>query len=278
MIKRAVWEAVYRELIADERKRLGEPPTAETLLAYSQGELDTDETARVQEFLILYPELARALVAPFPSSAEIRPGDPDYLSDEMLEQDWQAIQARLDKEPAVAVPATSGARKNLWFYLRGFFRDLLRRPQLATAASLGMIAVLGFLALRAEQHVQKLTQELATPRINLEHRVLLPDGERDAAGEETPILLRPQADHYLLTPTVAHLPSNPDYRLRLVEVEGAREKEVWSTEGLRPKDNTFEIWMPQTFLRSGDRHRLEVYGLRAGKPTLLAAYTVELRD
>lgn len=278
MIKRDVWEAAYRELIEDGRKRLGEFPSVETLLAYSRGDLDPEQTARIQEFLAYYPDLARALVAPFPSPEEIRPGDPDYLPDDILEQDWNAIQARLGGGPVVVAPLAAKSGKRLWSEIGAAFSNLFRGPRLAVAMSLALAVVFGFIAFRAELQIQRLSRELATPRINPEHRLLLPDGERDASGEETPIRLRSTADHYLLTPTLVHLPSYPDYRLRIFEISGHREKEIWRADGLRPEGNSFTVWMPHALLTSGDRHRLEIAGMRAGKPTLLATYTIELQD
>lgn len=272
MIKRSDWEAAYRELITEGRRGLGEPPTEEQLLAYSRNELDGKEAERVQEYLSFHPEIARALVSPFPSPEEIRPGDPDYLSGEILEEDWKAIQARLAAAP----------EKRRGFDLGTFFRKLFMVPlwrlRLVTATACGLAAVLGWIAFQTRIDLQKLQQEMGEPRANLERRLLLPDGERDAAGEETSILLRSHADHYLLDLNVAYRDPYPEYRLRIVAVDGPREKEVWSAAGLRRDGDSFEIWMPRSFLKSGDRQRLEIYGVRAGKVELLAAYTVQLQD
>ena len=273
MIKRNVWEATYRELIAEGRKRLGEPPSTEALLAYARGELDPKESARLRELLVHYPEVARDLVAPFPSPQELQPGDPGWLSDDVLASDWHVLQARLARRPVAVAPA-----KRFRFDLRASFWTSLFGLRLAAAGGFALAAALGWLAWRSELQVRQLGRELAAPQFNLEQRLLVPDGERDAAGEETPILLRSTTDHYLLTPTLVQLPPYPDYRLEIVEAVGAQEHRIWSAGGLRPVGNSFAIWMPRAFLQSGDRHRLEIYGVRGGKRTLLATYTIELQD
>lgn len=65
MITKSDLEAVLAEMNAEDRARLGEPPTAEEMLAYRNGELSAEEEARVRALLVCYPELARALVTPF---------------------------------------------------------------------------------------------------------------------------------------------------------------------------------------------------------------------
>jgi hypothetical protein len=67
MITKADWQSVNQELMADQRERLGEPPTADELLAYMRGELPPEDEERVRELLVCYPELARSLAEPFPA-------------------------------------------------------------------------------------------------------------------------------------------------------------------------------------------------------------------
>ena len=71
---------------------IGEPPTAGEVMAYTRGELAPDEEARIRERLIAYPDLVRALTAPFPEGAE--PDHPDYLSDHEFARNWSALQKR----------------------------------------------------------------------------------------------------------------------------------------------------------------------------------------
>ncbi len=235
MIKREIWEAACDELIAEGRTRLGDPPATETLIAGLLGELDAAESARVREFLVYHPELARELLARQAPPGRPRPARATWLGG------W-----------------------------RGGWR-------LAAVSGFALACLCGVLAFDSQLQVRRLARELAAPRVNLEHRLLLPDGVRDAAGDEAPILLTSTADHYLLTPTLTVLSSYPDYRLQIRELAGPRADVVWSADGLRPEGNSFTIWMPRAFLRPGFRHRLEISGLRGGVPTPLASYTLALQ-
>lgn len=70
MITRADWQAVNRELMAEQRARLGEPPTADELLAYMRGELSESDEESMRERLAAWPELARSLAEPFPEEPD----------------------------------------------------------------------------------------------------------------------------------------------------------------------------------------------------------------
>src|ERR1051325_10204358 len=65
MITKTEWQGLHQQLMADERKRMGDPPTAEEVLAYMSGELSAEEEERIRERLVCYPELVRTLTAPF---------------------------------------------------------------------------------------------------------------------------------------------------------------------------------------------------------------------
>jgi hypothetical protein len=69
-MNRSDWEAVRDALIADDRERLGEPPTVEELLAYENGELSAREAERVRQLLIAYPELGSAFAVEFPPDVD----------------------------------------------------------------------------------------------------------------------------------------------------------------------------------------------------------------
>src|SRR5207302_11169100 len=92
MTTKSELSAANRELMAEERLSIGEPPTAGEVLAYMRGELTADEKVRIRERLIAYPELVRTLTAPFPEGAE--PDHPDYLSDHEFARHWSALQKR----------------------------------------------------------------------------------------------------------------------------------------------------------------------------------------
>lgn len=253
MIRKSDWAAVYRELLADGRQRFGEPPTTEEIVAYSHGELPPAEACRVQEYLALHPELARALAEPVPESVRAEPGAPDFLSAEEIASDWTALQDRL----GLARPR----------------RDRLWRP-LALAASL-LAVVSGGLYVQSQREVSRLARELREPLVNPEHRLLLPDGERGAARPD--ILLPAAADHFLLKPALVGHPDFADYRLKIIDTSGPEPRVVWDRTGLRRlSDDTFELWVTRDFL-SSEEYRLELYGIdESREETLLTKYTLRL--
>ena len=92
MTTKSELSAANRELMSENRLTIGEPPTAEEVLAYTRGELGPDEEAQIRERLMAYPELVRTLTTPFPEGAE--PDHPDYLSDHEFARHWKALQKR----------------------------------------------------------------------------------------------------------------------------------------------------------------------------------------
>src|SRR6185436_7330472 len=94
MITKSEWRMADRQLMADDRQRLDDPPTAEEMLAYTRGELSPDDEAHVRERLVRHPDLVRTLTEEFPADGA-EPGDPDYLSDEEFATHWNAMQQRL---------------------------------------------------------------------------------------------------------------------------------------------------------------------------------------
>ncbi|HYC93137.1 MAG TPA: hypothetical protein VEO54_28285 [Thermoanaerobaculia bacterium] len=66
MSTKSDWQHVNQQLMADQRARLGDPPTSDELLAYMRGELSEAEEERIRDLLVCYPELARSLAEPFP--------------------------------------------------------------------------------------------------------------------------------------------------------------------------------------------------------------------
>jgi hypothetical protein len=139
MINKHEWEAVRDALRAEDQAKLGQPPTAEELLAYERGELSAKEAERVQQLLVAYPDLARAYATPFPEEAE--------LPAEIVDRQWNAF--RRPKRGA----------KVLQFW-RGF------------AAVAAGVAIL-FGAMLWQQH-----NEALQPQVLPEAHLLTPDGGR----------------------------------------------------------------------------------------------------
>lgn len=61
MITRTDWDNALDSWVADERERLGGPPSPEEVVAYLSGELPPAEAARVRALLVYYPELTPLL-------------------------------------------------------------------------------------------------------------------------------------------------------------------------------------------------------------------------
>ncbi|HEX7828271.1 MAG TPA: hypothetical protein VF787_01385 [Thermoanaerobaculia bacterium] len=93
MTNQSEWQEANRELIAEARRKFGEPPTAEEMFAYSRGEMSEEEADRIREMLLAYPELARAYSAEFPEAPV--PGDADYVPEAEVDAAWNALQSRL---------------------------------------------------------------------------------------------------------------------------------------------------------------------------------------
>lgn len=84
----ALWQEVSRALMANQRVELGDPPTAEEMLAYSRGGLPEAEEERIRDLLVAYPELARMYGAAFPDEGE-------NVSEAELAAAWNALERRI---------------------------------------------------------------------------------------------------------------------------------------------------------------------------------------
>src|SRR6476659_9263771 len=89
MANKSDWQKAGRRLTAELRQKLGDPPTAEELLAYSRGELSESEEDRIRDLLVAYPELARMYGAALPDEPE--PG----VSDKEIAAGLQDAKRRL---------------------------------------------------------------------------------------------------------------------------------------------------------------------------------------
>src|SRR5687767_1942442 len=89
MIRKSDWQAIQEEMIAADRQQLGEPPTAEEMLAYTRGELSPEQEARVRQLLVSYPELVHTLTALFPTD------DDDSLSRDEVSKRWTSFRSQI---------------------------------------------------------------------------------------------------------------------------------------------------------------------------------------
>lgn len=202
MIRKSDWQAVHDEMIAEDRRTLGEPPTAEEIFAYSRGELAPEEEARVQALLVVYPELARALTAPFPAE------DAEGVSQEEVSRRWKSFPARIRPEEK------GGKVLQFW------------RASTALAAALAL--VFGGLLWRESRD---------EPRVLGEARELFAGGQR--GGASPPLTLDAAGTSAVLIVPLYGAGSFEQYRLELV---GANDRVLWRSDLLkRPADDAFRI-------------------------------------
>jgi hypothetical protein len=231
MITKSELQAVYRDMIADDRHRLGDPPTVEELLAWERGDLSAEESARVRELLDAYPELARALATPFPTD-DPRPGEPDFVTDEKLASQWAALRTNIGG----AAPQHAAEARVLRFW-RG------------AALALAALLVLAFGAgLRQRQTNSRLMKELVEPRLRWEEQVLEPGGRR-GGGSDAKVLSTAGDLFYLVGPIRDRSEFN-QYRVEIVGREPQRL--LWSSSPQRNDNETFAVIVPHAFMPAGD--------------------------
>lgn len=238
MIAKSHWQAVHEELTAEQQRRLGDPPTAEEMLAYSRGELSGEKEERVRALLIAYPELAQALTEPFPVDGE--------LPDAELERQWASMQQRIH-----------GGR-------------VVRFPYAWTALAAAVAIVFAGLYFQAESKARRLTRELTMPRAAGESSLLLPEGQRGESDGVTTVT----AEGDLLALQVP-LIGNPDYANFRLEIRSGASA-LWRSGLMRPsEESTFTLFVPRTFLAPG-RYQVVVYGVRGSSEEPLETYAMRV--
>jgi hypothetical protein len=239
MTTKSEFAAANRDLIAETRASLGEPPTSEEMLSYTRGELAPDEEARIRERLIAYPELVRTLTTPFPEGAE--PGHPDYLSDHEFARHWKALQKRRQRPDG-----------GLQFW-RAF-----------GAVAAAVAVVFGALLWRAQTELKK-------PQAVWEQKELYPEGQRGV--ESGPQTLSVSGDSYLLMPMLLGSDSAAEkLRAEIVNVTNP-SRTVWSSRAVsRTSDGSFVILVPHDSLKPGT-YRLVVYSITGERQEPLNSFT-----
>ena len=248
MITKSDWQAVHAQLLSERRRRLGDPPTVEEMLAYSRGELSGEEEERVRALLVSYPELLRALNAEF-TDDDAQPGDPDYLPEELVARQWNAFQQRIGGRH------DAGTSRVLQFW----------RATAAIAAALAV--VFGALLWRAQSPPDD-------PRLGVwQEQMLEPEGHR--GGTAFVPTLSTNADVFLLALTLLDERQFPGYRVEIVAEGGTRP--VWSSPATRPEDDTFTVIVPRTFLRPGTYNAV-IHGVDGARSESLATYAFRVRE
>jgi len=245
MTTKLEWQAANRELMAEERRRLGDPPTAEEVLAFTRGELGPEENARIREKLVAYPELVRTMTAEFPTEGAA-PGDSDYLSDDEFAKHWASLKKRM--------PDAGGARV-LQFW-----------PAFGSIAA-ALAVVFGTLFWQARS-------ELTKPRIPLDQQVLLPDDQRGAGAVGT--VLAAQGETFLLIVPMINEPEFNNYRLEIVDVLANPPRRRWSSEPMpRRANDSFPILVSRKFLTPG-KYQVVLYGVSGARQEQLSGYTLRV--
>jgi len=241
MMNQSDWNAVRDSLIADDRAKLGEPPTVDELLAYERGELSKEHAQRVQQLLVAYPNLAQAYATPFPS-------DDVELPDDVIDRQWSAFHA--------GNRHGSGSSARVLQFWRG------------VAAIAAAVAIV-FGAMLWQTHT-----ELLRPHVLPEAAILTPDGRRGLA-EQPQAAVTPSGDSVLFVVSLIGPTDYETYRLELVR--GDSHKRVWSSDPLRATNSySFNVEIPSRALTAGT-YQMIAYGLRGNAQEQVATYTIDVR-
>lgn len=254
-----------KAIMATKRKDVGGPPSPEELLAYRDGRLDPAERQRIEAGIALYPDAARALadLAAFPD-VEPAPGTPE-LSDEEIDDRWQAFRSRLpERPPAPPARATPAIEARPRWGLRRTSFD----PRLAAAALviLAVGGIAGFLGGRAS----RVPPESA---INVRIAELAPEEEGGTRAAPIPLEMPEGSEELVLVLGTRAQKEFPTYEAEIVDSTGAR---IWEREGLHPTAlGIFQVSFRQGALKPGNLH-LRLFGREGGTRTPVASYELRL--
>ncbi|HJQ36680.1 MAG TPA: hypothetical protein VKB93_06045 [Thermoanaerobaculia bacterium] len=237
MTNKSDWQEANRRLTAEQRKTLGDPPTAEEMQAFSRGELSESEEERIRDLLVAYPELSRMYAAPFPEEGQ--PG----VSNEEIAAGLKDVQRRLG---VPAVPLRPPVRRYL--------------PTTIAAA----LALLFFgLFVQAESRARNVQ-----PRILGAPQEIYPDANR---GPAAPTPLRKDGEAYLLKAHLLNQVRYPHYRIELHDAKDL----VWTSHASEPgADDSFQIVIPHDFLRTGGAYQLRIFGIDGNTSRHVGSYDV----
>jgi hypothetical protein len=242
MTNKSEWQEANRRLLAEQREKLGDPPTAEEMLAYSRGELSESEEERIRDLLVAYPDLARMYAAPFPEEGEAG------VSDERVAAGFETLRQHLGTS---AVPLRTPVRRYL--------------PTTIAAA----LALLFFgLFVQAESRARN-HERGHVPNVLGAPQELSPVNNR---GPEKPTVLQKDGEAYLLKPQLISRVRYPHYSIELYDAAGV----IWTSHAAQAaEDNTFQIVIPHDFLRPGATYQLRIFGVDGETRQHLGSYDVQ---
>jgi len=236
------WQEVNRQVSAEQRETLGDPPTADELVAYTRGELSEREEERIRDLLVAYPDLARMWIAPIPE--ESQPG----ISQEDIAAGFRDVQRRL----GVASVA----------------RRARVRHYIPTTIAAALALVFFGLYVQAENRARNHARGCDLPRVLGAPQELHADANR---GPSAPTLLYKDGEAYLLKPMLSNQIRYPHYHLELHDANGP----VWKSQSaVIGEDDAFQIVIPHTFLRTGRTYQLTIFGVDGEKRRHVGSYDV----
>jgi hypothetical protein len=248
MITKSDWEAVHEQMMAEERRKLGDPPTFDQVLAYMRGELSSQEEERVRALLVYYPELAQSVFEPFPAGDE-----GSSISDDELARRWSFLESRID----------------------GTRRGVIRFPLARTALAAALVLVFAGLYWNAKTELRRMQSAAIAPRIIPgEFTELRPGGTR--GGDVDPMQLVPEGDLFAVAVPLLADPSFENFRIEIVEP--AASQPLWQSQVVsRPGDPSIPLLIPRAMLPAG-RYDVVLYGVDGSRQERLISYPVRVSD
>jgi hypothetical protein len=244
MTNKTDWQEANRRLTAEQQQNLGDPPTAEEMLAYSRGELGEAEEERIRDLLVAYPDLARMYSAPFPEEPE--PG----VTDEAIAAGYQDLQRRMNGNHNVESIARRGRAQRY----------------IPTTIAAGLALVFFGLYVQAENRARDNARN-DTPYVLGAPQEL----DSDATRGSDPTLLRKDGGAYLLKLALINQLRFEHYTIELHDQSGV----VWTSHSAEPDaKDAFLLVIPHGFLRAGARYQLSIYGVDGQTRRPLGSYDV----
>lgn len=258
-------DAALRHLAEQQRRSLTSHPTPQELAAYHAGELPPEAEARILDHLAVCRECSDLLLD-LSGFADLKPpeGVPD-LTDQQVEEDWQALRERMRKEAPPSPPRTAevvpirpagpatkpGRIYPVW---------------LPVAASL--LAVLGFsFGLYQSVQVGALEQQLDEQRQPWSPPIISLDITPQRSGEEKGVASMSSREGAVLSLYNDDAKIFPAYE---AEIDNrATVKAVASKEG------GVSLVIPRGFLKPGS-YQIRLYGIQQGQRTDVGTFKVQV--